>query len=322
MPRLMSGFRGFNAAREFSSGDEARPLSSERKGISSNMRTTTRQAGQKTTGQAVPVGACDCHAHVYGPFDQFPLLENPAFQPPLGPIDALERLWETFGIERGVLVQGAAYGHDHRALLAAIRRAPENRRGIALLRNDTSDATLKQLQAGGVCGARINFVRHLEKRFEEESCWQIVRRIEPLGWHLELHVDAVDLARLGPFVRESPVPIVIDHMGRVDAALGLDQAPFQALLHLVRRPNCWVKLSGADRLANGGVLETAVSFARSLLQAAPERVVWGTDWPHVNLEGSHRDEALFNLLPKIAPDDISLARLLVDNPACLYGFEP
>ena len=270
----------------------------------------------------LPAGACDAHVHVYGPFDKFPIQTESPFQPALSTIEALEQLWHNFGIERGVLVQGTAYGEDHRALLAAVRRAPQNRRGIALLKTDTSDETLRQLQASGVCGARINFVRHLDKGFDAKRFWQIVRRIEPLGWHLELHVDAADLARLEPFVRESPVPIVIDHMGRVDAALGLGQAPFQALLHLVRRPNCWVKLSGADRLAKGGVLETAVSFARSLLQAAPERVVWGTDWPHVNLDGSHRDEALFNLLPEIAPDDISLARLLVDNPACLYGFEP
>ena len=273
-------------------------------------------------GVKLPAGACDAHVHVYGPFDKFPIPTASPFQPALGTIEALEQLWHKFGIERGVLVQGAAYGEDHRALLAAVRRAPQNRRGIALLKRDTSDETLRQLQAGGVCGARINFVRHLDKGFDAERFWQIVRRIAPLGWHLELHVDPADLARLVPLVRESPVPIVIDHMGRVDAALGLGQAPFQALLGLVRHPNCWVKLSGADRLAKGGALKTAVSFARSLLEAAPERVVWGTDWPHVNLEVAYPDETLFNLLPEIAPGDVSLARLLVDNPACLYGFEP
>jgi 2-pyrone-4,6-dicarboxylate lactonase len=271
-------------------------------------------------GITLPAGACDSHVHVYGPFDRFPIPKGPAFQPPLAPIDSLEQLWHKFGIERGVLVQGTAYGDDHRALLEAIRRAPENRRGVALVGPNISDTALEQLHANSVCGARINFVRHLDEGFDEQICWQVVRRIEQLGWHLELHVDAADLERLEPLVRESPIEVVIDHMGRVDAGLGVSQPPFQALLRLVRNPRCWVKLSGADRLAKQDVLKSAISFARSLIKAAPERVVWGTDWPHVNMERPHGDDALINLLPEIAPDDISLARLLVDNPIRLYGF--
>ena len=271
-------------------------------------------------GATVPVGACDCHAHVYGPFDEFPLPNTAPFEPPLAPIQALERLWETFGIERGVIVQGSAYGLDHSALLAAIRRAPGNRRGVALITPDTADAVLKQLHANGVCGARMNFVRHLGKGFDEVACRQVVQRIEPLNWHLELHVDADDLAPLQRFVDQSPIEIVIDHMGRVDAAFGTDQTAFRALLTLIGNPRCWVKLSGADRLAKAGRLETAISFARCLMEAAPERVLWGTDWPHVNQEQLPSDKALFELLPKIAPDDILRKQLLVDNPARLYGF--
>jgi 2-pyrone-4,6-dicarboxylate lactonase len=267
-----------------------------------------------------PVGACDCHAHVYGPFIEYPLPAAVPFKPPLGSIEALERLWETFGIQRGVIVQGSAYGQDHRPLLAAIRRAPENRRGIALVKPETPDAVLDQLQTRGVRGARLNFVRHLGNGFDEAYCWQVVRRIEPFGWHLELHVDAADLERVQRFVQKSPIAIVIDHMGRVDATLGLGQSPFQALLKLISSPQCWVKLSGADRLAKEGALEAAVGFARSLIDTAPDRVVWGTDWPHVNLARSSDDEALFSLLAEMAPDDVSLKRLLVDNPARLYGF--
>jgi 2-pyrone-4,6-dicarboxylate lactonase len=268
----------------------------------------------------LPVGACDCHAHVYGPFIEYPLPAAVPFKPPLASIEALERLWEVFGIERGVIVQGSAYGEDHRALSAAIRRAPENRRGIALVKSDTPDAVLDQLQTNGVRGARLNFVRHLGNGFDEARCRQVVRRIEPFGWHLELHVDAADLERLQRFVHESPVAIVIDHMGRVNATLGLSQSPFQALRKLISSPHCWVKLSGADRLAKQGALEAAIAFARSLIDIAPNRVVWGTDWPHVNLDRSYDDEALFGLVPEIAPDVVSLKRLLVDNPARLYGF--
>jgi 2-pyrone-4,6-dicarboxylate lactonase len=281
----------------------------------------TQSTQDKVTGPVLPAGACDCHAHVYGPFDQFPLAASAPFQPPLSPVAALEGLWGSFGVERGVLIQGSAYGQDHRALLAAIHRDRQNRRGVAVVGPATADAALEDLHAKGVCGARVNFVRHLSSRgFDEATCWQVVRRIEPLGWHLELHVDATDLGPIQGFVRESPVEVVIDHMGRVDAALGPFQAPFRSLLKLVSSPRCWVKLSGADRLAKQGTLQTAVSFARSLVEVAPERVVWGTDWPHVNLKEPPSDEALFRLLAQVAPDDCSRVRLLADNPARLYGF--
>jgi 2-pyrone-4,6-dicarboxylate lactonase len=271
--------------------------------------------------RALPAGACDCHAHVYGPFDRFPIDGQASFQPKPAPVQSLEELWGTFGIERGVLIQGSAYGEDHRALLEAIGRDRQNRRGVAVVGTAIPDAALKHLHANGVCGARINFVRHLNRNgFDEAACWQVVRRIEPLGWHLELHLDDADLERTQGFVRESPVDVVIDHMGRVDAALGLLQPRFRTLLELVSSPRCWVKLSGADRLAKQSALQTALPFAQSLLEAAPERVVWGTDWPHVNIKEPHSDEALFELLAHVAPDERSRTRLLVDNPARLYGF--
>jgi 2-pyrone-4,6-dicarboxylate lactonase len=288
--------------------------------LPSRTRTTTRTRTSDGTSKVLPAGACDCHAHIYGPFVDYPLPTAVPFKPPLASIEALERLWETFGIERGVIVQGSAYGQDHRALLAAIRRAPENRRGVALVAPNTPDALLEQLQTSGVRGARINFVRHLDNGFDETRCRRVVQRIEPFGWHLEVHVDADDLERLQRFVQESPVNIVIDHMGRVDATRGINQAPFRALLKLMSNPNCWIKLSGADRLVKQGALKTAVAFARSLIETAPDRVVWGSDWPHVNLSHSYDDQALFSLLPEIAPDELSRKRLLVDNPARLYSF--
>jgi 2-pyrone-4,6-dicarboxylate lactonase len=286
----------------------------------SALARTRRTTASATKRSLLPFGACDCHAHVYGPFDEFPLSGAAPFQPPPASIQALEKLWESFGIERGVIVQGSAYGGDHQALLAAIRRDPQNRRGVALIGSDASDALLDQLQTSGVRGARMNFVRHLGNGFDEARCREVVKRIEPFGWHLELHVDADDLGRLRRFIEDSPINVVIDHMGRVDAALGTDQFPFRTLLNLISGPHCWVKLSGADRLAKQGPLETAVSFARSLMKVAPDRVIWGTDWPHVNREQPQSDEALIRLLAEIAPDDNSRTRLLVDNPERLYGF--
>jgi 2-pyrone-4,6-dicarboxylate lactonase len=192
-----------------------------------------------------------------------------------------------------------------------------------LVDRKTPVAALEHLQANGVCGGRVNFVRHLNHNgCDEASCWQIVERIEPLGWHLELHVDAVDLGRIREFVRESPVEVVIDHMGRVNAAFGPQQASFRTLLELVSSPRCWVKLSDPDRLAKQADLQSAIPFARSLVEAAPQRVVWGTDWPHVNLKEPPSDEALFGLLAQIAPDERVRIRLLAENPARLYGFLP
>lgn len=281
----------------------------------------TQRGQAQAKDRMLPAGACDCHAHVYGTFDRFPLPDPAPFRPPSSPVEALERLWQTFGVERGVLIQGSAYGQDHRALLAALRRDPDNRRGVALVGPATPEAMLENLHAGGVRGARINFVRHLNPTgFNETAGWEVVRRIEPLGWHLELHVDAADLEQIERFVRESPVEVVIDHMGRVDAACGTRQAPFRALLKLASIPRCWIKLSGADRVAKGGALQAAVAFAQSLLEAAPDRVVWGTDWPHVNLKAPASDDALFGLLERVAPDAGSRTRLLAGNPARLYGF--
>jgi 2-pyrone-4,6-dicarboxylate lactonase len=288
-----------------------------------NFSQTSVAEGAEAPGRVLAAGACDCHAHVYGPYDRFPLGYLAPFQPAQAPIEALEKLWGTFGIKRGVLIQGSAYGGDHRALLAAISRDGKNRRGVALVDTETPVAALEHLQRNGVCGGRVNFVRHLNHNgFDEASCWQIVKRIEPLGWHLELHIDAVDLGRIRKFVRESPVEVVIDHMGRVDAEFGLGQASFRILLELVSSPSCWVKLSGADRLARQADLKSAVPFARSLVEAAPQRVVWGTDWPHVNLKESPSDEAIFGLLAQIAPDERERTKLLAENPARLYGFLP
>ena len=314
MQRMMPGFRTFNPRGLTNLGDVARLVPSE---SAASSRTSMNF---ETAGRVLPAGACDCHAHVYGPFAEYSLPNSAPFKPALASVQASERMWETFGIERGVIVQGSAYGPDHRALLAAIHRAPENRRGVALVGSDTPDAVLEQLQIGGVRGARMNFVRHLGNGFDETRCRQVVRRIQPFEWHLELRVDAGDLERLQKFVQESSVDIVIDHMGRVDATLGLSQAPFRALLKLICNPHCWVKLSGADRVAKQDGLEAVVSFARALIEVAPDRVVWGTDWPHVNLDNPQTDEALFRLLRAIAPDDVSRTRLLVDNPARLYGF--
>jgi len=168
---------------------------------------------------------------------------------------------------------------------------------------------------------RFNFVKHLGGRPEMGFFRKTVERVQAMGWHLILHLDAQDLVELESTFRSLPVPFVIDHMGRVKAADGLEQAPFRTLLNFLRNENAWVKICGAERVSSKGPPFTdAVPFGRALVEAAPERVLWGTDWPHPNVKWMPDDAALVDLFPLMAPEPALQQRILVDNPARLYGF--
>jgi predicted TIM-barrel fold metal-dependent hydrolase len=151
----------------------------------------------------------------------------------------------------------------------------------------------------------------------------VVQRVRPLGWHLVVHLDAADIVELSGLLRGLSLPFVIDHMGRVHAGAGLQQAPFRALLDLMRLDTCWVKVCGSERVSMAGPpFHDAIPFARALIEAAPDRVLWGTDWPHPNVGGQVPDDAdLMSLVPLMAPDETLRQKLLVDNPASLYDFE-
>ena len=170
------------------------------------------------------------------------------------------------------------------------------------------------------CGVRFNFVRHLGGAPDPLVFSRVLARIKALGWHVVLHLDAPDIEPLSDMIAALPVPFVIDHMGRVDSSLGVDQAPFRALLELARRETCWVKVSGCERISRPPY-DAAIPFARVLAHASPRRVLWGTDFPHPNL-GIPADEAdLVDLLPRIVETEAQQWLLLVDNPETLYGFE-
>jgi 2-pyrone-4,6-dicarboxylate lactonase len=185
-----------------------------------------------------------------------------------------------------------------------------------------TDDDLSELHAAGVRGTRFNFVAHLGGTPDLDSFWRIAGRVVRLGWHLVLHFDAQDLPAYAELLDRIPCPYVIDHMARVDATAGLDQPPFQALLRLLRDERCWVKISGAERLtADGGPpYADVVPFAAALVAAAPDRVLWGTDWPHPNVRHMPDDGDLVDLLADVAPDEATRHRILVDNPARLYDF--
>lgn len=269
----------------------------------------------------LPPGSCDTHCHIWGPLDRFPYAESRPYTPPERDKHVLSSLHQRLGIERTVLVQAIVYRTDNRVILDAIADDPANRRGIALIEPDIADAELERLHKGGIRGVRFGFVKHLGSRPDPETFRKTIERIAPLGWHVLLHLDAGDLIELQDVLDALPIPFVIDHMGRVDAGAGLDQPAVVQLLELARRERCWIKLSGADRVsAAGGTFTDVTPVARALLAAAPDRAIWGTDFPHPNPRHPVADDAdLIDLLPSFG-DREAVHKMLVENPARLYGF--
>jgi predicted TIM-barrel fold metal-dependent hydrolase len=267
----------------------------------------------------LPPGACDAHCHVFGPAARFPYAPGRRYTPDDAPKEMLAALHAHLGIDRAVIVQASCHGSDNAAMLDAIAAAPKRTRGIAIVDDSFDEAALERLHEGGVRGARFNFVRHLGGAPDMEVFHRVLARIAPLGWHVVLHMDAPDIVPLTSMIRTLSVPFVIDHMGRVDASLGPSQPALDALLELARLDGCWIKLSGAERIS-APPFSAAVSIARRLLAAIPDRVLWGTDFPHPNLKIAVDEADLVDLVPAFAETEDAQRRLLVDNPARLYGF--
>lgn len=269
----------------------------------------------------LPRAACDAHCHVFGPGAVFPYAPERRYTPEDAPKEALAALHDLLGVGRAVIVQASCHGADNRAMLDAIAWAPDRTRGVAIVNGSFTDADFDRLHEGGVRGVRFNFVRHLGGTPDMAVFHDVVGRIGRLGWHVVLHLDAPDIPALADMIRALPVPFVIDHMGRVDSSKGLDQPAFQILLDLARLENAWVKVCGAERISPPPY-DRAIPFARALVEAIPDRVLWGTDFPHPNLNHVADEADLVDLVPAIAPGADLQRRLLVDNPARLYGFPP
>ncbi len=267
-----------------------------------------------------PPGACDAHCHVFGPAARFPYAADRAYTPPDAPYEALVGLHRVLGLERAVIVHASCHGSDMAVTLDAIARAGGAMRGVAVVEPGVTDAALARLHAGGIRGVRFNFVRHLGGMPDLAFFERVLAQVEALGWHVVLHLDAEDVVELAPRIGRIRIPFVIDHMGRVKARLGLEQRPFAQLLELLRNPLAWVKICGAERVSSAGApFRDALPFAQALVAAAPDRVLWGTDWPHPNIAGDMpNDGDLLDLLGEAVPDAALRARILVDNPARLY----
>jgi 2-pyrone-4,6-dicarboxylate lactonase len=256
---------------------------------------------------------------VFGPAAKFPYAPERRYTPEDAPKEALGALHALLGVERAVLVQASCHGKDNRAMLDAIADAPERRRGVAMVDDGFTDNDLATLDGGGVRGVRFNFVRHLGGTPDMEVFHRVIDRIKGLGWHVVLHMDGPDIIPLTDMMRKLPLPFVIDHMGRVEAAAGTQQPAFRALLELGKRENCWIKVCGSERISPPPYA-AAVPIARALVEAIPDRVLWGTDFPHPNLKHEADEADLVDLIPQFAATAESQRKLLVDNPARLYGF--
>ena len=272
-----------------------------------------------------PDGACDAHCHVFGPANKFPYAPTRKYTPPDAGKDRLNTLHKTLGLDRAVIVQASCHGTDNSAMLDAISTSGGRYRGVCNAADEMTEEDFQRLHDGGIRGVRFNFVKHLGGAPDLQKMRNTVSRVASLPWHVELHFDARNLLEYEHVIDESPLPVVLDHMARVPVADGIGQAPFQALLR--KFSDCrhlWVKISGAERISSAGPPFTdAIPFARALVEVAPERIVWGTDWPHPNIARyMPNDGDLVDLLPEMVPDAGDRHLILVDNPQRLFGFPP
>jgi 2-pyrone-4,6-dicarboxylate lactonase len=270
----------------------------------------------------LPPGACDTHCHIFGPQSRFPFPPDAIFRPADAPKEKLFALHEMLGFTRSVIVQSGCHGFDNSAVADALADKGGAYRGVALLPLTVSDAELARLSAQGFCGIRFNFMTHLGKAAPIGDVVAFTQRLAAIGWHLQIHPDSSLLEGMIPALKKSSVPVIIDHMARIDASLGLDQPAFCALLGLMEDERFWVKVSGSERASRAGPpYADTIPFARKLVEMFPARVLWGTDWPHPNFSGPIPDDGqLVDLIAEIAPTEAARQALLVDNPARLYGF--
>lgn len=275
----------------------------------------------------LPAYSCDTHAHVLGPAARFPYVENRIYTPSDTPLGEYLGLLDTLGVQRAVLVQPSVYGADNRALIDALERTKSGLRGVAVIDEDCDPKTVKILDAAGVRGIRLNVVDHNGPRnvVPVESVKRLARLIAPFGWHIEFLVNVDEAPGFAAAVAGLPVDVVIGHMGYPRRGAGAWQkAPeFDSFLRFFETGRCWVKLTGPYRItaAKDIPYSDVTPLAQSILQANPERVVWGTDWPHVMMKKPMPNEGdLTDSIADWIPDEALRARVLVDNPARLYGF--
>ncbi|MDP2450671.1 MAG: amidohydrolase family protein [Polaromonas sp.] len=277
----------------------------------------------------LPAGAVDAHCHVFGPGAQFPYAPERKYTPCDASKDQLFALRDHLGFDKNVIVQATCHGSDNRALVDALRHSNNRARGVATVNRNVTDAELQDMHEAGVRGTRFNFVRRLADFTPREVLLEIANRIAPLGWHVVVYFEAQDLPELYDFFTALPTTVVVDHMGRPDVSKPVDGPEFELFVKMMREhANIWSKVSCPERLSLSGppalngeqnAYRDVVPFARRLVETFPDRVLWGTDWPHPNLKDHMPDDGLLvDYIPHIAPTPELQKKLLVANPTRLY----
>ena len=307
-------------------GDPAWPARPATGGFTTDRSWLPFHASPRRPRFPLPRGAVDAHCHVFGPGARFPYAAERRYTPCDAPKEKLFGLRDYLGFERNVIVQATCHGADNAALVDALRASAGRARGVATVAAGISDRELEALDAAGVRGVRFNFVKRLVDTTPREVLLQIARRVAPLGWHVVIYFEAAELAELYDFFAALPATVVVDHMGRPDVTKSVDGPEFELFVKLMREhPNIWSKVSCPDRLSRSGppVYADVVPFARHIVETFPDRVLWGTDWPHPNLKPHMPDDGdLVDFLPMIAITAALQRQLLVDNPLRLYWRVP
>ncbi len=277
-----------------------------------------------------PANACDTHFHIFGPPEEFSFAPTRQYSPPAAPLEHYLNMAAGIGIERGVVVQPSVHGLDNSVTLNAIERSSGRFRGVARVDDKTSRSELQRLHEGGMRGCRFNLLNRPRGNVALDVFDRVVERVVEFGWSIDLHIDPKNLLEQEKRIRSLPMAVVFDHLARIDPAEGLKQPAFELLLDLMKEDRFWVKVSGADKICNRDVHSylgvpyvEVIPFARAAIEVGPDRVIWGTDWPHSNNFAPGKtpnDGDLLDLLLEFAPDEKVRRKILVDNPAALYGF--
>jgi 2-pyrone-4,6-dicarboxylate lactonase len=268
-----------------------------------------------------PPGAVDAHCHVFGPAEVFPFANGRKYTPCDGGKDQLFALRDFLGFERNVIVQATCHGTDNRALVDALKASGGRARGVATVGENITEEELAALDAAGVRGVRFNFLRRLADFTPHDVLRRIAAKVAPFGWHVVVYFEAPDLMELKPLFTSLPTRVMVDHMGRPDVALGRDHPQFAAFLQwMAEGEDVWCKVSCPERLSLAGApYDDVVPFQRAIVERFPDRVLWGTDWPHPNLNGEMADDGvLVDQIPKFATSRELQEKLLVGNPLRLY----
>ncbi len=268
----------------------------------------------------VPEGAVDAHCHVFGPANSFPYAPERKYTPVDAPKEKLFALRDHLGFSRNVIVQASCHGKDNAALVDALEAANNNARGVAVVSPDISDDELAKMHTAGVRAVRFNFLKRLVDPAPKPVYTRMAERVAELGWHVVVYFEEADRQELVPFLKSLPTIVVIDHMGRPDIEAGVTGAGFSAFLSLMDDDKFWVKVGCPERLTiSGPPYDDVAPFAKALVHRAPDRVLWGTDWPHPNMKSHLPDDGLLvDRIPVIAPTSELQKKLLVENPNLLY----